>query len=421
MSVLWFFLGILVGAGLVIVLVLLRRKPEGELARELAEYTHRKHEQKGTADLQRVIDQIKESFKALAGDVLRESNVTLLDLAASTLGAKTTEVEQILEGKRKLINGKIESLTSRLGELDTVLQKYRDERNRAYGRLEKQLANTLNATTELGRSTSQLTEALASTKKRGDWGERMAADVLTLAGFLEGVNYQKHERTEAGTFPDYTFLLPQDLKVHMDVKFPLDNYLAFFNAEDERSQEEYKKNFLRDVKARIKEVTTRDYIDPSSGTIDCVIVFIPNEQIFGFIQQSDPSIMDEAIKKKVVLCSPLTLYAVLAIIRQAVDNFRLGQTTDEILALLGQFATEWEKYKVELNRIGNQMRTVLKSFETLEGPRTRQLERPLGKIEDIRQDKGISVTSDDSLPEGDAGDIRSGDGELDDLAGNAEV
>ena len=185
----------------------------------------------------------------------------------------------------------------------------------------------------------------------------------------------------------------------------MENYRAFFNAEDELSRQEYKKRFLSDVKARIKEVTTRDYIDPSNGTIDCVIAFIPNEQIFGFIQQSDPSIMDEAIKKKVVLCSPLTLYAVLAIIRQAVDNFRLGQATDEIRSQLGEFTKEWENYKVELSKLGKQMRTVLSTFDALETTRTRQLERPLKKIENIGQQKELGLTSHQPLTEGDAGDI----------------
>ncbi|HEX9816741.1 MAG TPA: DNA recombination protein RmuC, partial [Candidatus Thermoplasmatota archaeon] len=164
-------------------------------------------------------------------------------------------------------------------------------------------------------------------------------------------------------------------------------------AEDETTRGEYKKQFLRDVRTRIKEVTDRTYIDPAGGTVDCTIVFIPNEQIFEFIQQQDGTILDEALRKKVVLCSPLTLYAVLAIIRQAVDNFRLEQASNEILALLGTFAKQWANYKDEMAKVGKQMQTVLNTFQSLEGTRTRQLEKPLDKIENIRQERGIATDS----------------------------
>ena len=38
---------------------------------------------------------------------------------------------------------------------------------------------------------------LASTQRRGAWGERMAADVLRLAGLQEGVNYVRQSAAEA--------------------------------------------------------------------------------------------------------------------------------------------------------------------------------------------------------------------------------
>ena len=55
----------------------------------------------------------------------------------------------------------------------------------------------------------------------------------------------------------------------------------------------------------IKQVTNRAYIDTADNTVDYVIVFIPNEQVYGFVNEADPTIMDEALKQKVILCSPL--------------------------------------------------------------------------------------------------------------------
>ena len=106
--------------------------------------------------------------------------------------------------------------------------------------------------------TRQLREVLASQRVRGQWGERMAEDVLRLSGLVEGVNYLRQSTlVGSGRRPDYTFLLPQHLKMHMDVKFPLDNYVRHLEAQSELEQRRYRDQFLRDVRDRVKELTTR--------------------------------------------------------------------------------------------------------------------------------------------------------------------
>ena len=176
----------------------------------------------------------------------------------------------------------------------------------------------------------------------------MAEDILRLIGFVEGVNYRKQATVHGGgSRPDFVFLLPQDLKLNMDVKFPLDNYLKYIDAESEADKATYQSNFLRDVRARINEVSDRQYIDPEQGTVDYVLLFIPNESVYAFIHEADSKILEVALQKKVIWCSPLTLYAVLAVVRQAVDNFALKQASNEVLSLRPiQWAVGeiWKKY-----------------------------------------------------------------------------
>ena len=162
----------------------------------------------------------------------------------------------------------------------------------------------------------------------------------------EGINYIKQKTLEhASGRPDYTFLLPNNLKVNMDVKFPLENYQHYLDAQSEHDRRRFKEELLKNAKTMIKQVTTRDYINPGENTVDYVLVFIPNEQVYSFINEADPAIMDEALKQKVILCSPFTLYAVLAVIRQAVENFNLERTASEILKLLAEFSKLWNAYK----------------------------------------------------------------------------
>ena len=120
-------------------------------------------------------------------------------------------------------------------------------------------------------------------------------------------------------------------------------------------------------------------------------MFIPNEQIYAFIHEQDSSILDEGIRNKVVFCSPITLFAVLAVIRQAVDNFALERTSNEISSLLLAFKKQWDEFAAKFDLLGRKIGDVVKEYEALATTRRRQLEKPLNKIEDLRTQRGLPV------------------------------
>ena len=250
-----------------------------------------------------------------------------------------------------------------------------------------------------------LREALANTQARGQWGERMAEDVLRVAGFTEGINYLRQKTIkQIGSRPDFTFLLPKNLKLNMDVKFPLDNYMRFMETDSDIEKEKFRDTFLKDVREKIKQVTDREYINPEQNTVNYVILFIPNEQIYAFIHEQDSSILDNAIKSRVVLCSPVTLFAVLAIIRQAVDSFALEQTSNRILSLLGSFKKQWDKFLEKMELLGKKIEDAQKEYDSLSTTRRRQLEKPLNEIEALRTQKGLPPV----IEEGDSSETQNG-------------
>jgi DNA recombination protein RmuC len=297
-----------------------------------------------------------------------------------------------LDGKSALINRQLEAMTGELTKVSGLVQDLERDRANQLGELAGQLQEAGRQTQVLAATTYSLREALSSTTARGQWGERMAEDVLRLAGLIEDVNYRKRRALDRDRgVPDYTFLLPQGLCLHMDVKFPLNNYLRYQESESDVERERARKEFLRDVRGRLKEIATRGYVDPASGTIDCVLLFIPNEHVYAFIQEQDRTILDDALRDKVVFCSPLTLYAVLAVIRQAVDNFRLEQTSKEILELLHGFGKQWKRFVDQMDRVGRNLDTAHRAFGELETTRTRQLERELDKIAALRQQPELAA------------------------------
>ena len=92
-----------------------------------------------------------------------------------------------------------------------------------------------------------------------------------------------------------------------------------------------------------------------------------------------------------VLCSPLTLFAFLGVIRQAFDSFVIEQTSDEILRLLGRFGQQWDKYKESLAALERRFDSVHRELEQLNGARRRQLEKPLVELEELRQKRGLEL------------------------------
>jgi DNA recombination protein RmuC len=250
----------------------------------------------------------------------------------------------------------------------------------------------------LATQTQALRNVLSSASSRGNWGERMLEDILSQSGFERGINYEKQEILGDGGKPDYSFYLPPDRVLYLDSKFPVDNYLKYFEASDDNSRNMYRDQFLKNVEDRIKELEKRDYVAQSNrNALDYVLLFIPNESVIGFIQQHKPSLIDAALGKKVVLCSPLTLYAFLGVVRQATDSFHMEQNAKEILGLLTKFSKAWTQYVKYLTDIAkhfDQIQTKLKAVTT--GRVMSNLRKPIHDIEALTKAQGIE-SSDEAL------------------------
>jgi len=374
------------GAAIVLIIQLVKKKEAREIARELVSET----ESQKIENLETFLGRVKDSLGAMSFDALKKTSEEFLKLAESKLGQQTQMGEKDLEGKKQLIDQSLESMRGDLKKMQDLVSGFEMDRVQKYGELSAHLRTAAEQTAKLQDTANHLRQALVSTKARGLWGERMAEDVLQLAGFVEGVNYVRQKALEgAGSRPDYTFQLPQGRKVNMDVKFPLNSYLRYLETENDMEREVQKGQFLRDVRNRLKEVTTRDYINPEDETLDYVLVFIPNEQVYAFINQNDPAIIDEALRNKVILCSPFTLFAILAVIRQAMDNFSTAKAANDMLRLIGGFNKEWEKFRESMDKMGRKLEDARDEFQKLSTTRRNKLERPLQKIEDLRRLKGI--------------------------------
>jgi DNA recombination protein RmuC len=352
--------------------------------------------------IERALQTAMASMQVQAGrerdEAVKSALIQVTLMGREQLGAETAAASADLDAKKNLIESRLAQVQSDvrvdLDRLSTLVGQLGEATSERFGQVDQSLRVHAEITQHLTSTTQSLREALASPNNRGQWGERMAEDILRAAGFIENKQYRKRTAV-AGSgqgIPDFTFMMPKGQVLFMDVKFPMAAYLRFLDANTEAEKSTHRATFLRDVRMRVRELARREYAaSDDRPAVDNVLLFVPNETLSAFIHETDPELIDEAMRQNVVICSPLTLFAFLGIIRQAFDNYVMEQTSQEMMQLLGKFAQQWTKYTDSIDKVKRQFDTVSKSFDELATTRRRALERPLKDLEALRLDRGVAV------------------------------
>ena len=279
-----------------------------------------------------------------------------------------------------------DQMSKRLDDLSIELNRLRETNNTQYTNVEK-------AVEALNQRTENLNEVLSNSQKRGQWGERVVEDMLRAAGFIENINYSKQDRDEEKKKPDYKLMMPPNRVLLMDVKFPLDQYALHFQATNDQLRTQAKNEFVKAVKGHVDALAKRDYINNAKEeALDYVLMFLPNESISGFVHEADPTLIDYALNKKVVLCSPLTLYAFLVVVRQATDSFHTEQTAASIMQQINKFNGEWDKYVKAVDEVKATFGKFTDKLDEIstDGTRFNKLSVPVRAIEKLRKKQGIA-------------------------------
>jgi len=292
----------------------------------------------------------------------REESIKLAaDRVAEASGERFGKSAQQIDTSLRNVQ---EDIGRRIAEMDAEIATLREQNTKKFGNVEEAVA-------ALAKTAGDLNSVLSSSQARGQWGERMAEDMLRAAGFIEGINYEKQDTITGGGRPDYTFLMPPDRVLYMDVKFPLDSYAKYVGA---------------------TELQKRDYVvSTTQHSLDYVLLFVPNESITGFVHEADPELIDWALERKVVLCSPLTLYAFLVVVRQATESFHTEETAAQIMQMMGKFKKQWEAYTKSLDKVKKNFDNLQEELDDLTvGKRFKGLGREIKKIDELRQRQNIA-------------------------------
>lgn len=284
-------------------------------------------------------------------------------------------------------------MRAHLDQLMVLVRDFDRERQQQYGNL----AENLQA---LSHTTHRLQSILANERQRGAWGEQIAAGILQAAGFIKDTHYseQKALFSSDGTEikPDFTFYLPNGLSIHMDVKFPFNKYREFFDAPvaDAQAREQYLKQFVRDVKEKIKE--TSRYI--TNDSLAFALMFIPNETVFHFLNDQ-PEIREKAVTEGVVICSPLSFLIILAIIRQTSEAMAIDKSLTQVRSVLVKLKSDILAYADEMQELEAQLETMRKTVGKIRDTRAKQLTERVADLNSLMEARNDLIHEDDGTNE----------------------
>lgn len=313
--------------------------------------------------------------------LLKNTSDQLLTIARENLGAEKQDIKTDLENKKSAFEKIAKDIKDLIEKTENKIDISDKERIGSFSKLKEAVENQVRITEQLSVTTENLKRVLSNNQMRGQFGEQVAENLLKMSGFVRGVDYDfNKEQKSSGTRPDFTIYLPNKIKINVDVKFPYQNLQKMTETNDKATKNELEKLFEKDIKEKIKQVTTRDYINPEDNTVDFVVMFIPNEMIFSFIYEKMNNLWVEAMKQKVVMAGPFSFTATLRLVRQAYDNFRYQKNVQKIIGDIKIFETEFIKYNEEFIKIGERIDSLSKQYNVVNSTRTNQLTRSIDRI-----------------------------------------
>jgi DNA recombination protein RmuC len=338
-------------------------------------------------DSQILEETLQKKLDELVPKALMNANEYLVKTAKESLSSETKQTRIDLDNKREEIGRLVKGLEDYVKTADK-------DRIDSMSALKESVENSRKVTEQLSVSTENLKKVLSNNQLRGQFGEQVANDLLKMAGFVIGSDYEfNKEQKGSETRPDFTIFLPDRTRINVDSKFPYSNLQKMSETDDKEMREKYMSMFVKDVKEKINQVCTRDYINPEDKTVDFVILFIPNEMIFSYIYDKMPEVWQEAMTKKVVLAGPFSFTAILRMIKQAYDNFKVQGNIQNIIGNIKSFEKEFDNFAESFYKVGEKIGSLQKQYDSVSTTRFNQLVRRMDKVKledgDSTNDQGL--------------------------------
>jgi DNA recombination protein RmuC len=329
---------------------------------------------------------------ALAALLWRAGRESELRVEVETLRArlKTDEIvsaerEQSLELARFQLQGAfgelareslVQPIREALAKTETQIRNIERDRIDAFATIRSQMEVLATGQTLLSRETRNLVTALRRPDIRGQWGEITLKRLVELSGMTAHVDFteQHHQTTESGAIrPDMIVHMPERRDIVVDVKTPLDAYLAAVEARDDEERSAQLRRHAQIVGARVRELSSKQYWSQFENSPEFVVLFLPGDQFLTAALQENHGLIDEALRQNVMLATPTSLVALLKAVAYGWKQAVLADNAAEIRRLGEDLYKRLAVFAEHLGRLGKSLGSSVDSFNKAVGSLEQQI------------------------------------------------
>lgn len=345
----------------------------GKLARLRNEYaqleTELGHERMRALEKQAALEQLnlqlKDTFNAMATEALNSNNEQFLRLAKESLGQFHIKAEGELEKREKAVENMVRPIRDALEKTEKQVERMESGRQQAHGALTKHLETMAESHRLLQSETRNLVQALRRPEVRGQWGELTLKRLAELAGMVEHCDFQEQAsvQTDNGQQrPDMIVRMPDKREIIVDAKTPLDAYLSAVEAVNDEERKTRLQQHARNVRARIRELSSKSYWQQFRHSPDFVVLFIPGDQFLSAALDVDHTLIEDALSQNVILATPTSFVALLRAIAYGWRQEVLAENAEVIREvgqdLYGRLAT----FAEHLSRLGRSLDSSVSAY-----------------------------------------------------------
>ncbi|HXR03644.1 MAG TPA: DNA recombination protein RmuC [Verrucomicrobiae bacterium] len=319
---------------------------------------------------EKALADLRDTFKALSAEALKQNAPEFLRLAEQSFGKLQEAAKGDLAQRQESIKTLVEPLKQ---QLETYQKRLRDaETTQAdtLGKVKEQLEKLALSNQSLAQETQQFRMVLHSNQARGRWGEETLRRVVEAAGMSAHCDFT--EQTSSGeNRPDLIVRLPGDRLIIVDAKVPDFDFLNALESADPVKRAESLATHAAKLKATIKALADRDYPRQFPNALDYVVLFVPAESLFSAALEGDHDLIVWAAEKRILLATPASLIALLRSVSvswqqhaQTQNAQKIAEAAQEFYARVVKFTEHFEKIRAGLDRANSAFNDAAASFQT---------------------------------------------------------
>jgi DNA recombination protein RmuC len=342
-------------------------------ARAAAEATHAASEKmrvEQRALQEKALVDLRDTFKALSADALKQSAPEFLRLAEQSFGKFQETAKGDLAQRQEAIKGLVEPLKQQLETYQRNLQSSSAAQSSALGEVKKHLETLAQSNQSLAQETQQFRLVLHSNQARGRWGEETLRRVVEAAGMSPHCDFTE-QITAGENRPDLIVKLPGDRFIIVDAKVPDIDFLNALETAEPVKRAEALAAHAAKLKATIKALAEKDYPRQFPDALDYVVLFVPAESLFSAALEGDHDLIVWAAEKRILLATPASLIALLRSVSvswqrhaQTENAQKIAGAAQEFYARVVKFTEHFEKIRAGLERANVAFNDAAASFQT---------------------------------------------------------